>query len=459
MNRRAAIASVMAVALAMVGCGGSSPTNTQPSPGPTGGTPTTFTGTVVGTTSASSGSFSVTITSSAASSAVASATPERLSNRPLSTSTASGTLTLAGGASVALSGTYDSTTNAVNLTGGGFTLIGIVSTPTGLLHAFLGSFTGPNGASGTFSSLSSDQGAITPYCGQLYPGGVWGTAPVPFSFELSTTGAVYGEYAAIGVGLPAATFTGQITGASMTLTTSQGNTGTATIQNGLVTGGINLVVASIGFQAVSCASVRSVTVTAVSVSGAVGLGGSAQFNATARFSDGTSQDVTSQSSWFSSDATVASVTAGGVVTGVAAGTATISATYAGVTGQTTLMLGTTSGPFTGVWTVNNTPTAETGACAGPGADPLNVPQSPIMTTVSSSGAFTLMPGGNSTLAGTMNLSTGAWTFSGNGKCPSDTGGTVAGSGSCSTSKACSGTFAIASSPSGGVESGTVTWSR
>jgi hypothetical protein len=49
------------------------------------------------------------------------------------------------------------------------------------------------------------------------------------------------------------------------------------------------------------------SVTSVAVTGTVALGGSAQFNATATLSNGKTQDVTSQSTWQSSNTTVATV--------------------------------------------------------------------------------------------------------------------------------------------------------
>ncbi len=54
-----------------------------------------------------------------------------------------------------------------------------------------------------------------------------------------------------------------------------------------------------------------------------------QLTAIATLSDGTTQNVTSATTWQSSSATVATVSTGGLVTAVAAGTATITATYQG----------------------------------------------------------------------------------------------------------------------------------
>jgi hypothetical protein len=85
---------------------------------------------------------------------------------------------------------------------------------------------------------------------------------------------------------------------------------------------------------VGTAGSTTATVISVSVTGAaLGPGLNSQFGATATLSDRTSRNVTSLASWKSSDPSVAAVV-GGLVLGVAAGQADISATYQGVTGTT-----------------------------------------------------------------------------------------------------------------------------
>ena len=61
-----------------------------------------------------------------------------------------------------------------------------------------------------------------------------------------------------------------------------------------------------------------------------------QFTATGAYSDGSSRDLTALVTWGSSAAAVATVDANGLVSGVAAGTTTISATLGAVSGSTTL---------------------------------------------------------------------------------------------------------------------------
>src|SRR4051812_10495781 len=77
-------------------------------------------------------------------------------------------------------------------------------------------------------------------------------------------------------------------------------------------------------------TVTSITVTAPSNSAKPG--DSSQFTATAVMSNSTTQTVTNQASWQSSNTAVATVSSTGFVTAVAAGEADIRATYQAVTG-------------------------------------------------------------------------------------------------------------------------------
>jgi uncharacterized protein YjdB len=75
------------------------------------------------------------------------------------------------------------------------------------------------------------------------------------------------------------------------------------------------------------------TVTAVAVTGTIPTTGTtSQFKATATMGDGTTQDVTTQSTWQSSNSAIATVTQSGVVTAVGLGTVTVQATYQNVGG-------------------------------------------------------------------------------------------------------------------------------
>ena len=79
------------------------------------------------------------------------------------------------------------------------------------------------------------------------------------------------------------------------------------------------------------------TVSNVAVAGNVpALGSTSPFTATATFSDGSTQDVTSKATWVSFTPSVATVSSSGVVTAVAGGTAVLKATYQGSSGTFTL---------------------------------------------------------------------------------------------------------------------------
>jgi hypothetical protein len=63
------------------------------------------------------------------------------------------------------------------------------------------------------------------------------------------------------------------------------------------------------------------------------IGGTVQLSATAKSADGSTQTVTNASKWISSNPAVATVSTSGLVTGVAGGQATMSATSSGLTGK------------------------------------------------------------------------------------------------------------------------------
>jgi hypothetical protein len=62
------------------------------------------------------------------------------------------------------------------------------------------------------------------------------------------------------------------------------------------------------------------------------------FVATGTFSDSSTQDLTNQVTWASSNTTVATITSGGLATGLSAGTTNISATFGGLSDSVTLVV-------------------------------------------------------------------------------------------------------------------------
>ena len=96
---------------------------------------------------------------------------------------------------------------------------------------------------------------------------------------------------------------------------------------------------------VSGATLTSVLVAPAAPSLAVGS--SKQFTATANYSDNSTKDVTTSATWSSSNTTVASVestgqAAPGLATGMASGTATVSAAFDGMSGSTSLTVTSTA---------------------------------------------------------------------------------------------------------------------
>ncbi|QEM67448.1 hypothetical protein FO488_04355 [Geobacter sp. FeAm09] len=99
-----------------------------------------------------------------------------------------------------------------------------------------------------------------------------------------------------------------------------------------------------GVSATSTMTVSSATVTTITVTPAaptLAKGLTKQFTATGTFSDATTQDLTFDAAWSSSDTAVASISdtaddTRGLATALAAGTTTISATFGGMSGTTLL---------------------------------------------------------------------------------------------------------------------------
>ncbi len=88
---------------------------------------------------------------------------------------------------------------------------------------------------------------------------------------------------------------------------------------------------------VTSPAVMSLTVAPASLS--ISLGTSHQAQATAGFSNGTTQDVTSSVTWISSQPAIATVSSQGNVTGVGKGASQLSATYQGATATATVAVG------------------------------------------------------------------------------------------------------------------------
>lgn len=88
-------------------------------------------------------------------------------------------------------------------------------------------------------------------------------------------------------------------------------------------------------------------------------GATQQFTATGTYSDGATRDLTASVTWASSEDLVATITAGGLTTGAAAGTATISATDGEISGSTTITVG--APPLVSIAVTPSTPSIAKGA--------------------------------------------------------------------------------------------------
>jgi hypothetical protein len=219
----------------LAACGSNSDSSTSPS----GASTSTFQGTIAGTAT-QSGTLSVTVQSK-----VAAASPLALRlpfiatlYAQASTVSASGSLHIVGGSTTTLSGSFDTSAKTINLSGGGFTFLGSLGG-----SVMSGSYTGPNSASGGFSSLSTTSSTVTLYCGNVF--GVPPQSSVVtgvLNLSVASSGTVSGSFSV----LPddSGTISGQVTGTNISITyvdsagTHKGETGTATgtIQNGAVSG-------------------------------------------------------------------------------------------------------------------------------------------------------------------------------------------------------------------------------
>ena len=101
---------------------------------------------------------------------------------------------------------------------------------------------------------------------------------------------------------------------------------TITVTYGTVTGTASLTVTP--------ATLTGLVV--VPTSPTVGINGNVQFTATGIFTDNSTQDLTSQATWNSSAANVALISSAGMATGLSTGTTTVTASYEGMSGSSTL---------------------------------------------------------------------------------------------------------------------------
>ena len=89
----------------------------------------------------------------------------------------------------------------------------------------------------------------------------------------------------------------------------------------------------------------------------LGVGESVNYKATAYYSDGTSSDVTQKVSWSVAPTTVVDVRAGGLVTGMTAGSGTVTAVLQTVTGTTPVTVAVLEPPIDGLVSISLVPSS------------------------------------------------------------------------------------------------------
>jgi uncharacterized protein YjdB len=206
--------------------------------------------------------------------------------------------------------------------------------------------------------------------------------------------------------------------------------GVASVANGLVTGvsqGTTPIHATYqGLQATGAIQVTAgdqptPTVTSLTVSGNtnISVGQNSQLTATAHFSDGSSQNVTSAAAWSSATPSVATVL-GGLVHGVAQGAAPITASYGGQNATVTVNVSGSTGPVVNSLSVTGTSPMTVGQQAqytaianmSDGSSPNVTSQSqwtstnPSVATVDSNGVVTAIAQGTTTITATYQGQTG-----------------------------------------------------
>jgi len=115
--------------------------------------------------------------------------------------------------------------------------------------------------------------------------------------------------------------------------------GTKGIANGISAGTATVTALFAGEVGAATLTVTNATLTSITISPAnpsIALGTTQRFTATGNFSDGSTENLTSQVTWNSSNVGVATITSSGLATSVSTGTTTVTASMGGVTGNTVL---------------------------------------------------------------------------------------------------------------------------
>jgi hypothetical protein len=136
------------------------------------------------------------------------------------------TITLSGGKTFSLTGTYDAATKTLTITGGGYTLTGTLTGST-----LSGTYTGPSGA-GSFALQAATSGAVNVYCGTYKGTGVPGGGS--WNLVQGADNKLSGSYteSAGASGL----LSGTLAGTAITLSTTSGAVAVGTISGTSISG-------------------------------------------------------------------------------------------------------------------------------------------------------------------------------------------------------------------------------
>ncbi len=129
------------------------------------------------------------------------------------------------------------------------------------------------------------------------------------------------------------------TSSPISVATVSDTAGTSGLATGIAPGTATITALFAGLVGTASLTVTNAELTSITITPSdpsVALGGSQQFTATGNFSDGTTEDLTTQVGWTSSNVNVATIDARGLANAAGIGTTTITASMNGVTGTTAL---------------------------------------------------------------------------------------------------------------------------
>lgn len=220
-QRSMRVLAVAGLALVAAACSSSDTT------GPNGSISTTFSGIVAGDSASGNLNGAITLTVDGVSLRTTPATP--ISAFVMASATSydvTGSFKPSGAAAISLTGTYDLSTGALSVSGGGFSFTGTLA--GGVLS---GTLTTPGGGAGSFSASSTASGTVYAFCGAaVQTGGSSQGGGATFSLALNAgTGVASGVAQGHGGGEPPVTLTGTVSGSAWTVafTSNQDGPGTA----------------------------------------------------------------------------------------------------------------------------------------------------------------------------------------------------------------------------------------